>query len=122
MAEHQPHVREQVQRTRRQQAPSAERVIAQPGLSGEDFAPPLQRTIGNRAVGRLAQETAQVPEAPSPALWRSTPLQRSSRLNTRGGALQAALRVGYPDDTYEREADHVAQQVVTAPDGSASFS
>jgi hypothetical protein len=44
----------------------------------------LQRTIGNRAVTRLIQS----------------------------GVLQAKLKIGQPDDMYEKEADRVAEQVV----------
>ncbi|CAG0986641.1 hypothetical protein METP2_02314 [Methanosarcinales archaeon] len=47
----------------------------------------LQRTIGNQAVGRLL----------------------------KSGALQAKLKVGQPGDTYEQEADRVAEQVMRMP-------
>jgi hypothetical protein len=48
----------------------------------------LQRTIGNRAVTRLIQS----------------------------GVLQAELKVGQPDDIYEREADRAAEQVIRMPE------
>ena len=48
----------------------------------------LHRSVGNRAVGRLLQT----------------------------GSLQAKLRIGQPDDSYEREADRVATQVTGMPD------
>ena len=44
----------------------------------------LQRTAGNQAVQRLI----------------------------KSGALQAKLRIGQPGDTYEQEADRVAEQVM----------
>jgi hypothetical protein len=48
----------------------------------------LQRTIGNQAVQRLI----------------------------KSGALQAKLRIGQPGDTYEQEADRVAEQVMRMPE------
>lgn len=51
----------------------------------------LQRTIGNRAVGKLM----------------------------KSGALQAKLRIGQPGDIYEQEADRVAEQVMRMPDVSS---
>jgi len=50
----------------------------------------LQRTIGNRALNRLI----------------------------RSGAIQAKLTVGKPDDIYEKEADSVADKVMSMPDKS----
>ena len=51
----------------------------------------LQRTIGNRAVGRLF----------------------------KSGALQAKLKIGQPVDIYEQEADRVAEQVMRMPEPKA---
>lgn len=50
----------------------------------------LQRTIGNRAVTRLIQS----------------------------GKIQAKLKIGKPNDIYEKEADRVADRVVTMPDSA----
>lgn len=50
----------------------------------------LQRTIGNRAAGKLIES----------------------------GALQAKLRIGRPGDIYEQEADRVTEQVMRMPDVS----
>jgi outer membrane protein OmpA-like peptidoglycan-associated protein len=52
----------------------------------------LQRNVGNRALN---------------SLLRSFPVQ-------------AKLTIGQPNDTYEREADRVADQVMRMPDGTAS--
>jgi hypothetical protein len=52
----------------------------------------LQRSIGNQAVGRLL----------------------------KSGTLQAKLRIGQPNDIYEKEADRVAEQVMKMPDISSS--
>lgn len=49
----------------------------------------LQRTIGNRAVSRLIQ----------------------------AGAIQAKLTIGKPNDIYEKEADRVADRVMSMPEG-----
>ncbi|MFQ5629459.1 MAG: DUF4157 domain-containing protein, partial [bacterium] len=48
-------------------------------------------------------------------------LQMQQTLGNRavGRMLQATLKVGQPDDKYEREADRVAQQVVNTPVSSA---
>ena len=51
----------------------------------------LQRTAGNQAVQRLI----------------------------KSGALQAKLRIGQPGDTYEQEADRVAEQVMQIPEPQA---
>jgi hypothetical protein len=50
----------------------------------------LQRTIGNRALNRLI----------------------------RSGPIQAKLTVGKPDSIYEKEADSVADKVMSMPDKS----
>lgn len=57
---------------------------------GVDSVMMLQRTIGNRAVGSLLHS----------------------------GILQAKLKVGSPGDRFERQADAVANQVVSMPDPS----
>ncbi|TFG42384.1 MAG: DUF4157 domain-containing protein [Bacteroidia bacterium] len=53
----------------------------------------LQRTAGNQAVQRMI----------------------------KSGALQAKLRIGQPGDTYEQEADRVAEQVMRMPEPLAVF-
>jgi hypothetical protein len=52
----------------------------------------LQRSIGNRGVGKLF----------------------------RSGLLQAKLRIGQPNDIYEQEADRVADQVMRMSDSAFS--
>ncbi len=52
----------------------------------------LQRTIGNQAVQRLF----------------------------KSGALQAKLKIGKPNDKYEKEADRVAEQVMSIPETKVS--
>ena len=61
----------------------------------------LQRMLGNQRVGELIQ---------------------AKRLTPEGGiiGLQPKLTVGAADDQYEREADHVARQVVTMPESTAA--
>lgn len=56
--------------------------------SPEDQILFLQRTIGNQAIGNLY----------------------------KSGVLQAKLRIGQPNDIYEREADRVAEQVMRMPE------
>lgn len=56
--------------------------------SSADHVLHLQRTIGNRAVGRLIES----------------------------GALQAKLKIGQPGDRYEQEADRVADAVMQMPE------
>ena len=63
----------------------------------------LQRTLGNHKVGQLLQ---------------SKRLTRQGRLV----GVQPKLIVGAADDQYEREADHVARQVMTTPNMVASHS
>jgi hypothetical protein len=60
----------------------------------------LQRAIGNRAVNRQLDGTAAAPGG--------------TRL-----PVQAKLMVGPAQDSYELEADRVAQQVVSQPEGAA---
>jgi hypothetical protein len=55
--------------------------------SQHDYIMYLQRTIGNQAVGRLL----------------------------RSNMLQAKLRIGKPNDKYEKEADHVADKGINMP-------
>ncbi|MEN3334206.1 MAG: hypothetical protein V7641_3571 [Blastocatellia bacterium] len=74
-------------------------------LSASDILT-LQRTAGNRAVTQLlAQRMAHEPPSD----------ERQRRV-----ILQAKLAVGATDDSYEREADRVAQQVVSAKAAPAS--
>jgi GH24 family phage-related lysozyme (muramidase) len=65
--------------------PLQARVAAGPTPTGyQPNVHALQRALGNRTVGRLL----------------------------RAGVIQARLRVGQPDDKYEREADRMAEQVM----------
>lgn len=62
--------------------------ISRPRSSGPHGAIlTLQRTIGNRTIERLK----------------------------RSGVIHAKLRIGLPNDTYEQEADRVADQVMRMP-------
>ncbi|MCX9009877.1 MAG: DUF4157 domain-containing protein [Candidatus Methanoperedens sp.] len=65
--------------------------ISQPANSPADRILFLQRTIGNKAVQRLA----------------------------RSGRLQTKLRIGSPGDKYEQEADRIAEQVMRMPEQGA---
>ena len=72
-------------------------------FQAEPYSPTLQlqRTLGNQRVGELIQ---------------------TKRLTPEGGiiGLQPKLTVGAADDQYEREADHVARQVVSMPESTAA--
>lgn len=61
----------------------------------------LQRMLGNQRIGELIQ---------------------AKRLTPEGGiiGLQPKLNVGAADDQYEREADHVARQVMNMPESAAA--
>ena len=61
----------------------------------------LQRTIGNRAVGRLIHAKRLTPDGKLPGVQRQ-------------------LTVGAADDPYEQEADRVAGQVLNTPDAGAA--
>ena len=54
----------------------------------QDHLLSLQQTVGNQAVQRLY----------------------------KAGRLQAALKIGQPNDVYEQEADRMAEQVMRMPD------
>ena len=69
----------------------------------------LHRSIGNRAVSRLARE-GSLPRATLPGVWRAE-LHHDGRLPTRAGVLQATLAVSHPTDSYEIEADRVAGEI-----------
>jgi hypothetical protein len=69
----------------------------------------LQQAIGNRAVQRLMREPcADCPSEPEANVQR-----RVDRALQR--VVQAKLTVGPANDAYEQEADHVADQVMSAP-------
>ena len=80
-------------------------------LSPLDAVRALHRSIGNRAVRRLAREGG-LSRAPLPGVWRAK-LQHDGRLATRTGVLQAALAVSHPTDSYEIEADQVARTITS---------
>src|SRR5262249_61251202 len=78
-------------------------------LSPLDAVRALHRSIGNRAVRRLAREGG-LSRAPLPGVWRAK-LQHDGRLATRTGVLQAALAVSHPPASYASEAGHVAPPI-----------
>jgi hypothetical protein len=87
----------------------------------------LQRTIGNQATLRLLQAGANCPEAssdteasPTTEIGSETPTTTRfahdfSRIPVHTPApitIQPKLTVNTPEDIYEQEADHIAQQVM----------
>jgi hypothetical protein len=75
--------------------------------------------------GQLGHPAKHSPEVPLVPLRRSPPrllqLQRSLGNQAilrlmRSGPLQAKLTLSRPDDTYEQEADRVAEQIVRMPE------
>lgn len=73
-------------------AQAFQRVTSKPGFVCPADILQLQHTLGNRAVGAL--------------LARPTPLRP---------LIQAKLTVNAPGDTYEQEADRVAEQIISIP-------
>jgi len=59
----------------------------------------LQRTIGNQAVQRILQTVSRVPIHPPAA-----------------GTIQTQLAINEPGDSYEQDADRVAEQVMRTPE------
>ena len=80
-------------------------------ISPPDAVWALHRSIGNRAVRRLAREGG-LSRAALPGAWRAK-LQHDGQLATRTGVLQATLAVSHPTDSYEIEADQVAREVTS---------
>lgn len=79
----------------------------------------LQRMIGNRTAQRVLQSNADEREA-APVTTASPRLAHSfSRIPVSGPPpvqAQPRLAVGVPGDTYEQEADRVAEQVMRTPE------
>ena len=80
----------------------------------------LQHALGNQAVVRLLQQTQ-----PADVEARSTPKEVTPfthfpsqlQVHTQSPAsVQTKLMVGSPGDIYEREADHIADQVMRMPE------
>ncbi len=67
-----------------------------PVTSPIDYILSLQQTIGNQAVQRLI---------------RNTPIPGTSIV----GQIQSKLKIGQPNDVYEKEADRIADQVMRMP-------
>ncbi len=67
----------------------------------------LQRTIGNQGVLQLLKDRSASPEVDPRAEADPTSQIRSET----GAAIQPLLAVNAPDDIYEQEADHIAEQV-----------
>ena len=77
------------------------------------------------AKSRPAPPSTSRPRPPIPALSDGVVLQRKSACACGGGCpgCQSAtsnLTIGEPDDAYELEADHVADQVMRMPDASSA--
>ena len=72
----------------------------------------LQRTIGNRAVGRLISEIRR----PLSTVQQASLQRQLVQERIKSGTLQAKLKIGQPNDIYEQEADRVAEQVMRMPD------
>src|SRR5262245_18427889 len=89
----------------------APKLTASRHMSPSDAVRALHRSVGNRAVRRLAHEGG-LSRAPLPGIWRAE-LQHGSRLATRAGVLQATLAVSHPTDSYEIEADQVAREITS---------
>lgn len=79
----------------------------------------LQRTIGNQAVQRLIHANAEVLDAGFDTSATTRFAHDFSRIPVHSKApvmLQAKLRVNTPGDSYEQEADRVAEQVTKMPE------
>src|SRR5690349_6971555 len=79
----------------------------------------LQHTVGIQAVKRTSQTHAQEPEAgvAGPASPRF--VHDFSRIPIHApaaGVIQTKLAINKPGDSYEQEADRLAQQVVRTPE------
>ena len=78
----------------------------------------LQRTIGNQAVQRMLQTDAQEPEAEltGPASLRfAHDFSRIPIYPPAAGAIQTKLAINKLGDSYEQEADRIADQVMATP-------
>lgn len=83
----------------------------------------LQRTIGNQAVQRMLQADAQAPEAgltgsESPRFghdFSRTPIHPPA-----AAGIQTTLAINKPGDSYEQEADRMAEQVMRTPESPES--
>lgn len=94
MAEHQFHVNdEKVKKQRLQQTEDMSPDVSQQADNNDVTG--IQRIVGNQGIQRLLNQQ----ESNKPATF-----------------IQAKMAVGPADDAYEREADQVANQVMTAPD------
>ena len=79
----------------------------------------LQRTIGNQAVQRMLQTDAGQPEAElnGPASRRfGHDFNRIPIHPPAAGAIQTKLAINKPGDSYEQEADRMAEQVMRTPE------
>ena len=79
----------------------------------------LQRTIGNQAVQRMLQTDAQEPEAglTGPASPRfGHDFSRIPIHPPSAGAIQTKLAINKLGDSYEQEADRLAEQVMRTPE------
>ena len=79
----------------------------------------LTKEVSNKAPSSRSATTSNdvspaTPSTPWQVLHQTLGNQGMQRL-LRAGVIQAKLRVGQPNDSYEREADHVADQVMRMP-------
>jgi len=116
----------------RKQSPNLTRSNTPASATSHDAHPllRLQRTIGNQAVLRLLQPRADGLEAgadnkvgpttedrsqPPTDDFSRTPVHTQSPITT-----QAKFTVNAPGDSYEQEADHIAEQVMRMPEPQPS--
>jgi hypothetical protein len=79
----------------------------------------LQRTIGNQAVQRLIHVNAENLEVGSGTSAKARLAHDLSRISVYAKAplkIQTRLTVNTPGDTYEQEADRIANQVMRMPE------
>jgi len=79
----------------------------------------LQRTRGNQAVQRMLQTDAEEPEVKSTGLVTPRFGHDFSRIPIHppaAGAIQTKLAINEPGDSYEQEADRVADMVMRMPE------
>ena len=87
--------------------------------SGEHSLLHLQRTIGGQAVQRALQTHAEEPNAGLTAALSSRFRHDFSRISIHSplaGVTQPKLAINEPGDEYEKEADHVSEQVMRMPE------
>ena len=98
-------------------------VMGRPRLSGPGrYWNPLQRSIANQAGERPPPSHGHELEAEAPASASPRFAHDFSRISLHAGApaiLQTKLQVNTPGDTYEQEADRVAEHVMRMPDPGA---